>query len=106
MGSKYWDFLRKAGDAAIEEIKWPTQKARIARAFADRQDDLGEVEGTVADRLIDIERKLITADKKDLAELIDEGLKLLITIEAAEKNSKNAKAWFEKLSGDSPVAGA
>jgi hypothetical protein len=100
---KYMDWLRKATDDAVSAIKWPSQRARIDRAFADREDDLLETEAKVQEQIIEIERRMVTAPKEELRSLIDQGLELLADLEAAKLNTKNAAEWYNKLKGDGPA---
>lgn len=93
----YINALRKMTAAVIEEIKWPRQEARIFRQFEKRIDELEATTDTVADSILDLETKLLTADEDAMPGLINEGISAQADLEAAKANAKSAKEWLDKL---------
>lgn len=100
--ANYFDWLRKLTDDIVTAVKWPAQAKRIDRAFAKKADRLEEIEASTAERILDIERQLLTADEDDMDDLIDSGLAMIADLEAARANSKAADAWLDKLKGAAP----
>jgi len=101
--TSYFDWLRKLTDDVVTAVKWPAQSRRIDRAFAKKADRLEEIEAQTSEKILDIERQLLTADEDSMDYLIDAGLSLLVDLDAARINSKTASEWLEKLRGEAPV---
>lgn len=99
----YFEFLRKATDTVIEAVKWPGQARKIERQFAKKQDELEEVRDRLADKVLDIEKKLTTASEDEMGSIIKSGVQAMIELDAAKRNAAVAKEWYAKLKGPAPA---